>query len=88
MRAEPDPDHRLAWIAHDLFNALAVIKGYAQLVQRQVRRGEAADVVLPRLERIDEQVDLATRLVDALRQNPPPGQNGADATSDGRDDRR
>ena len=84
MRAESDPDPRLT---HDLLNALAVVKGYAQLLQRQVRRGEPADVILPRLARIDEQADAATTLVDALRRRGPRDQDGAGSATDGRDGR-
>ena len=83
MRPEPDPDRRLAEIGHDLLNALAVIKGYSQLVHRQVRRGEPAAVVLVRLDRIDEQVAVATMLVDALRHLDRPVGDGPDPTTDG-----
>jgi signal transduction histidine kinase len=86
MRPESDADHRLAAIAHDLLNALAVVKGYSQLVQRQVRRGgEPAEAILRRLGRIDRQVDAATTLVDALRRQGRPNQDDAGSPPDGRD---
>jgi signal transduction histidine kinase len=61
-------DEFLSSVAHDLKNPLGAIKGFVQLVQRQLRRGDALDRtrLMEHLDRIDSMITRTTLQIDEL----------------------
>ena len=70
----PEPDSRLQNLAHDLINAVAFVKGQAQLLERRLRRDGATDLdmLVDRLGRIDQSADRMADLVNGLRRDARP----------------
>ena len=74
----PDRDRFFADLAHDLLNALAAIRGQAQLTRRRIRRVDrlSRDHIAGDLERIDAHVERMTGLIDGhhgAERPPRPG---------------
>jgi signal transduction histidine kinase len=67
--SEAEPDGRIENLTHDLLNAVAFVKGQAQLLQRRIRRVDDADLAMldDRLGRIDRSANRMAELIADVR---------------------